>query len=56
MLHFIVYNVFVHAEKFAGFSISYRISSSCLRLVLTPQERRPTGICPGAPSVQHVHL
>jgi len=22
----------------------------------TPQERRPTGICPGAPSLQHLHL
>jgi len=24
--------------------------------VTTPQERRPTGICPGAPSLQHLHL
>ena len=24
--------------------------------VTTPQEWRPTGICPGAPTVQHLHL
>jgi len=24
--------------------------------VRMPQERRPTGICPGAPSLQHLHL
>ena len=24
--------------------------------VTTPQEWRPTGICPGSPSVQHLHL
>ena len=24
--------------------------------VTTPQERRPTGICPGTPSIQHLHL
>jgi len=24
--------------------------------VTTPQEQRPSGICPGAPTVQHLHL
>ena len=24
--------------------------------VMTPQDRRPTGICPGAPSLQPLHL
>ena len=24
--------------------------------MMTPQERQPTGICPGVPSLQHLHL
>jgi len=43
-------------EMFVNGSFTLTTENGKEEQVTTPQERRPTGICLGTPSLQHLHL